>query len=151
MVEINGKTAKEVKRYLKTFLERWTEISDGQKLIDKIAKGEARLQRRVDIDRAVKKKLGQYKNPWTQLTIHYSKAGPGAYTADNDRFLVCMMHQLGHGNWDALKLEVRKAWNFRFDWYIKSRTPQELGRRCDTLVKLIEKEVNARKRKRQKK
>ena len=59
--------------------------------------------------------------------------------------------QPGRGNWDALKLEVRKAWNFRFDWYIKSRTPQELGRRCDTLVKLIEKEVNARKNKRQKK
>ncbi|KAI3476085.1 hypothetical protein L1887_62391 [Cichorium endivia] len=29
---------------------------------------------------------------------------------------------------------------FRFDWFIKSRTPQELGRRCNTLLLLVLKE-----------
>lgn len=28
----------------------------------------------------------------------------------------------------------------RFDWFFKSRTPQELARRADTLIRLIEKE-----------
>jgi hypothetical protein len=36
--------------------------------------------------------------------------------------------------------EVRRAWQFRFDWWIKSRTPQELGHRVDALIKLIQKE-----------
>ena len=29
-----------------------------------------------------------------------------------------------------LQAEVRKSWRFRFDWFFKSRTPQELSRRC---------------------
>jgi len=36
---------------------------------------------------------------------------------------------------------VRKAWAFRFDWWFRTRTPQELGRRVEVLSKLIEKEV----------
>jgi SWI/SNF-related matrix-associated actin-dependent regulator of chromatin subfamily A member 5 len=28
----------------------------------------------------------------------------------------------------------------RFDWFFKSRTPQELARRAETLIRLIEKE-----------
>lgn len=51
-----------------------------------------------------------------------------------------MTHKLGYGSWDELKAEIRKSWRFRFDWFFKSRTPQELGRRCDTLIRLIEKE-----------
>lgn len=53
---------------------------------------------------------------------------------------MCMTTNLGYGNWDQLKSEIRKSWRFRFDWFIKSRTPQELSRRCDTLIRLIEKE-----------
>lgn len=51
-----------------------------------------------------------------------------------------MTHKLGYGNWDELKAEIRKSWRFRFDWFFKSRTPQELARRCDTLIRLIERE-----------
>ena len=29
---------------------------------------------------------------------------------------------------------------FRFDWFIKSRTPKELSRRIETLINLVEKE-----------
>ena len=36
---------------------------------------------------------------------------------------------------------MRRHWRFRFDWFFKSRTPQELGRRCETLIRLIEKEM----------
>ena len=36
--------------------------------------------------------------------------------------------------------QVRQHWLFRFDWFIKSRTPVELARRCETLIRLIEKE-----------
>ena len=51
-----------------------------------------------------------------------------------------MMHKLGYGAWDELKAEIRNHWRFRFDWFFKSRTPQELSRRCETLIRLIEKE-----------
>ena len=49
-----------------------------------------------------------------------------------------------------LKREVRRCPDFRFDWLFKSRTPIELGRRVDLLVRLIlneNKEPGGRKRK----
>ena len=59
-----------------------------------------------------------------------------------------------YGEWDALKMEVRKAWQFRFDWFIKSRTTIELSKRCEVLMRMIEKEnqdieEKARERERQ--
>ena len=33
--------------------------------------------------------------------------------------------------------QVRRCPDFRFDWLFKSRTPQELGRRVDLLVRLV--------------
>jgi len=53
---------------------------------------------------------------------------------------ICMIHKLGYGNWDELKAAFRTSSVFRFDWFVKSRTSQELARRCDTLIRLIEKE-----------
>lgn len=51
-----------------------------------------------------------------------------------------MIHKLGYGNWDELKAKFRISSSFKFDWFVKSRTSQELARRCDTLIRLIEKE-----------
>ena len=43
--------------------------------------------------------------------------------AEEDRFLVCIMARVGYGRWEWVKREVRSAWQFRFDWFLKSRTP----------------------------
>lgn len=51
-----------------------------------------------------------------------------------------MIHKLGYGNWDELKAAFRTSPLFRFDWFVKSRTTQELARRCDTLIRLVERE-----------
>lgn len=40
----------------------------------------------------------------------------------------------------TLSLSNRSAPQFRFDWFIKSRTALELQRRCNTLITLIERE-----------
>ncbi len=63
------------------------------------------------------------------------------YTLEEDIFLVCMMHKYGVGSdWLSIKDEIRKAWQFRFDWFFKSRTILELQKRGEFLTKLIEKE-----------
>jgi SWI/SNF-related matrix-associated actin-dependent regulator of chromatin subfamily A member 5 len=61
--------------------------------------------------------------------LQYGANKGKAYTEEEDRFILCSVHKLGYGNWDDLKAEIRKSWRFRFDWFFKSRTPQELGRR----------------------
>ncbi len=59
-----------------------------------------------------------------ELKLAYGANKGKAYTEEEDRFLVCMVHQLGYGAWDELKAQIRQSWRFRFDWFFKSRTPQ---------------------------
>ena len=81
--------------------------------------------------------MERYRNPWLELKIAYGANKGKAYTEEEDRFLVCMMFRLGYGSWDEMKAEIRKSWRFRFDWFFKSRTPQELSRRCETLIRCV--------------
>lgn len=62
-------------------------------------------------------------NCWKTIKFTY---GPGtknrAYTEEEDAFLLCMMHRHGFGSNERIRLEIRKAWQFRFDWFFKSRS-----------------------------
>jgi len=73
--------------------------------------------------------------------VAYGQNKGKAYNEEEDRFILCKTHELGYGQWDDLKAAIRKHWRFRFDWFFKSRTAAELGRRCETLIRLIEKEM----------
>ena len=143
VVETTGKPEAEVRRYFRVFFERGSELADHDKILDRIAKGEAKLERIEAISRTLRDKVNRHSpHPWQTLVVGYGSNKGKAFTEEEDRFLVCMMDQLGYGQWEQLKLEIRKAWQFRFDWFLKSRTTAEIQRRCDTLVRLIEKEVS---------
>jgi SWI/SNF-related matrix-associated actin-dependent regulator of chromatin subfamily A member 5 len=143
---------------------------DYDRIVKNIERGEARISRKDEIMRAIGKKLDRYKNPWLELKIQYGQNKGKFYNEECDRFMVCppicsplciyfictikylewliiycssqlcMVHKLGYGNWDELKAAFRMSPLFRFDWFVKSRTIQELARRCDTLIRLVEKE-----------
>ncbi|KAJ6816519.1 putative chromatin-remodeling complex ATPase chain isoform X2 [Iris pallida] len=138
--EMEGRTEEEVERYAKVFKERYKELSDYDRIIKNIERGEARISRKDEIMKAIGKKLDRYKNPWLELKIQYGQNKGKLYNEECDRFMLCMVHKLGYGNWDELKAAFRMSPLFRFDWFVKSRTTQELARRCDTLIRLVEKE-----------
>jgi SWI/SNF-related matrix-associated actin-dependent regulator of chromatin subfamily A member 5 len=135
------KSEEEVRVYAAAFWARVGELADGERITRNIEKGEQKIQRQKDIIRAISKKLEQYKNPARELKIAYGTNKGKAYTEEEDRFLLCAIPKVGYGAWDELKAEIRKHWLFRFDWFFKSRTPAELGRRVETLVRLVEKEA----------
>ncbi|KAL0414686.1 UNVERIFIED_CONTAM: putative chromatin-remodeling complex ATPase chain [Sesamum radiatum] len=110
------------------------------RIIKNIERGEARISRKDEIMKAIGKKLDRYKNPWLELKIQYGQNKGKLYNEECDRFMICMVHKLGYGNWDELKAAFRTSPLFRFDWFVKSRTTQELARRCDTLIRLVERE-----------
>ena len=122
--EVEGKTEQEVRDYAAVFWARVGELNDAERILKNIERGEQRLQRQQDITAAIAAKLEKYKNPWHELKIAYGPAKGKAYTEEEDRFLICKVHQLGYGAWDELKAEIRNHWRFRFDWFFKSRTPQ---------------------------
>ncbi|KAK9086561.1 hypothetical protein Syun_028955 [Stephania yunnanensis] len=139
-LEMEGKTEEEVERYAKVFKERYKELNDYDRIIKNIERGEARISRKDEIMKAIGKKLDRYKNPWLELKIQYGQNKGKLYNEECDRFMLCMVHKLGYGNWDELKSAFRTSPLFRFDWFVKSRTTQELARRCDTLIRLVERE-----------
>lgn len=141
--EVEGKTAEEVIEYSNVFWERYLELTDSERIIAQIEKGEQRIQRRQDIKRALEAKMTRYRAPFHQLRIAYGTNKGKNYTEEEDRFLICMLHKLGFDRdmvYDELKSGIRAAPQFRFDWFIKSRTASELQRRCNTLITLIERE-----------
>ncbi|VAH14526.1 unnamed protein product [Triticum turgidum subsp. durum] len=140
--EMEGKTEEEVQRYAEVFKERYTELNGiyYDRIIKNIEKGESKISRKDEIMKAIAKKMDRYKNPWLELKIQYGQNKGKLYNEECDRFLLCMVHKLGYGNWEELKSAFRMSPLFRFDWFVKSRTTQELARRCDTLIRLVEKE-----------
>ncbi|XP_078168036.1 putative chromatin-remodeling complex ATPase chain [Carex rostrata] len=138
--EVEGKTEEEVERYAAVFKQRYKELNEWDRIVKNIERGEARITRKDEINKALKKKLERYKNPWLELKIQYGQNKGKLYNEECDRFMLCMIHKLGYGAWDELKAAFRTSPLFRFDWFVKSRTVQELARRCDTLIRLVEKE-----------
>merc|ERR1712066_764103 len=133
----------EVKDYSAIFWERCNELQDIDRVMAQIEKGEAKIQRRALIRKALDAKIARYRAPFHQLRIAYGTNKGKNYTEEEDRFLVCMLHKLGFDKenvYEELRAAVRAAPQFRFDWFIKSRTAMELQRRCNTLITLIERE-----------
>jgi SWI/SNF-related matrix-associated actin-dependent regulator of chromatin subfamily A member 5 len=174
-----GKDAQDVKRYFVAFWTNYRRIHDWQKVVDRIEKGERKILRLRQIRDAIQEKVerhleetfGPYyldvkegkerveKLPsatellhysWPNMKINYGTGNRGrSYQEEEDAFLICMMHRHGYGAAERIRIEIRRAWQFRFDWYFKSRNAQEIQKRCDLLVKVVERENEEVRRKEQ--
>ncbi|XP_031801066.1 probable global transcription activator SNF2L1 isoform X2 [Sarcophilus harrisii] len=141
--EVEGKSPEEVNEYSAVFWDRCNELQDIEKIMAQIERGEAKIQRRISIKKVLDAKIARYKAPFHQLRIQYGNNKGKNYTEEEDRFLICMLHKMGldrENVYEELRQCVRNAPQFRFDWFIKSRTAMEFQRRCNTLISLIEKE-----------
>lgn len=87
-----------------------------------------------------------YRVPLQQLKLNYtvSTTNKKVYTEEEDRFLLVMLDKYGldrEGVYDLIRDEIRESPLFRFDWFFLSRTPQEISRRCTTLITTVAKEM----------
>ncbi|XP_059407113.1 probable global transcription activator SNF2L1 isoform X3 [Carassius carassius] len=132
--EVEGKTPEEVMEYSAVFWERCNELQDIEKIMAQIERGEARIQRRISIKKALDAKIARYKAPFHQLRIQYGTNKGKNYTEEEDRFLICMLHKMGFDKeyvYEELRQCVRNAPQFRFDWFIKSRTAMAQKRKAE--------------------
>ncbi|XP_075165023.1 chromatin-remodeling complex ATPase chain Iswi-like [Haematobia irritans] len=141
--DVEGKTPEEVIEYNAVFWNRCHELQDIERIMGQIERGEGKIQRRLSIKKALDQKMSRYRAPFHQLRLQYGNNKGKNYTEIEDRFLVCMLHKLGFDKenvYEELRAAIRASPQFRFDWFIKSRTALELQRRCNTLITLIERE-----------
>lgn len=146
---LTGKELDQVERYYNTFWARFTELKDHSKYIDKIERGEKRLERNEVVKQTLARKCSRYANPLRDMRLNYPSGYKSkGYTSEEDIFLVVMMNKFGPlEHWSEIRDEIRKAWQFRFDWFFKSRTIAELQKRGETLTRMIERENDEMKAK----
>lgn len=139
--EATGKSEDEVRIYYHAFWKNYKSINGWEKILSRIRKGEERIERQQRVEAELAEKVARHPDPYNTLTLQYTKGiSRKGFTEEHDRFILCMVNELGYGQWDALRIQIRQAYAFRFDWYIKSRTTVELSRRLDQLMRLVEKE-----------
>ncbi|RHY24975.1 hypothetical protein DYB32_008585 [Aphanomyces invadans] len=130
----------EVVRYADTFFKRGAELGDWDKIRKSIEKGESKL---LEIERLAEQtaiKIKRYQNPYDDLVINYQGKGGKLFTEEEDRLLLCLVHAYGYGSWEKIKREIHAAPVCAFDYYLRSRSAAELGRRCDALMRICEKD-----------
>jgi SWI/SNF-related matrix-associated actin-dependent regulator of chromatin subfamily A member 5 len=142
--EMETKTEAEVKAYAQVFFSRMDEVEGHERYLQQIEAGEHRIAQSERQASLLKKKMAQYKNPMMQMRLVYAQNKGKTYSEEEDRFLMVKLHEHGLAQEDVyehLRNEIRESPIFRFDWFIKSRTPAELQRRCQSLLNIIVKEM----------
>uniref|UniRef100_A0A183CH16 Global transcription activator SNF2L1 n=1 Tax=Globodera pallida TaxID=36090 RepID=A0A183CH16_GLOPA len=142
--DVETKSYDEVVRYAKVFWKRIDDLTDGEKYRAQIERGEQRILKRQAIKQALEAKINKYKAPQHQLRLQYGTGKCKNYTEEEDRFLLYNIYEIGLDNenlYDELRQKIRTAPQFRFDWFIRSRTTMELQRRSNILISLVEKEM----------
>lgn len=144
--EVDGKNPDEIAEYAKIFWKKYKTLENWPKHLTVIEDGELRVRQSEQKKELLKKKIGMYRMPLQQMVIKYtvSTTNKKIYTEEEDRFLLVMLNKYGvEGEliYDQIRDEIRESPLFRFDWFFLSRTPQEIGRRCKTLIDTVVREL----------
>lgn len=134
--EIEGKTEKEVREYGKVFWDRIDEISDSQRLIERVDAGEEKRRKVAHSEELLRKKVAT-----PGFIIPYANSNKSkTFDENEDVFILQRLAEYGLNDvevYDRIKKDISTSDSFRFDWFIRSRTPAELSRRCTTLLGLL--------------
>ncbi|RDB30756.1 ISWI chromatin-remodeling complex ATPase ISW2 [Hypsizygus marmoreus] len=145
--EIQEKTPLDVEKYYNTFEEKWKTLAEAPRIEARIAEGEAKRNKRDNLEFLLAKKIGSVRYPMQELELNYPTTKGKVYSEEEDRYLLCRLFHYGmqaDDVYERIKKDITEFPVFRFDWFFKSRSPQELQRRCNTLLSMIEKEAEAK-------
>lgn len=145
--EIQDKTPEEVEEYYLVFKKKWKELSEAARIKARIEEGEAKRNKRSNLEALLSKKIASVRYPMQELELNYPTTKGKVYSEEEDRYLLCRLNHYGmraEDVYERIKKDITEFPVFRFDWFFKSRSPQELQRRCNTLLGMIEKEAEQR-------
>ncbi|CAB9508745.1 Probable chromatin-remodeling complex ATPase chain [Seminavis robusta] len=140
-----GKSEADVERYASAF---WGDLGktrfsehEYDRVFKLIEKGEKKIDEIKSLERGTRILVSLFSNPWDELEFNYVNCKDKMFTSEEDRHLLCWTHKFGYGQWNAIKMAIRRSPAFRFDYFIRSLSVDLLGKRCEQLMKFAEKEV----------
>lgn len=144
---IGTKDPQEVKRYYKTFWERYREINGYEKYLATIENGEKKNERLKHQEALLRRKVQQHDCPLHEMTIVYPPNNARkTYNTLEDKFILLTLSKYGlfaDKLYDKLKQEIMASELFTFDWFIKTRSVHDLSKRSNTLLTMITKEYES--------
>ncbi|KZS93481.1 hypothetical protein SISNIDRAFT_441332 [Sistotremastrum niveocremeum HHB9708] len=145
--EITGQDVESVIKYTAVFWKRWKELEDWERIESRIIEGQAKRDKQSNLEELLQRKIGSVRYPMQELDLNYPTTKGKIYSEEEDRYLLVRLAHYGIGAIDVyerIKKDITEFPVFRFDWFFKSRTTQELQRRCNTLLGMIAKEEEER-------
>lgn len=151
---VNSKSPAEVALYSKVFWQRYQEVQGWKKYVNNIEAGEKKTERLKIQETLLRKKLEQYECPLLELTLQYPPNNTRrTYDILEDRFLLVSVDKFGlfaSNLYERIKQEIMKSSLFTFDWFVRTRTPQDLSKRVTTLLTLVQREFEGSDKKKRK-
>ncbi|KAF8879544.1 SNF2 family N-terminal domain-containing protein [Gymnopilus junonius] len=145
--EIQDKSTEDVGKYLKVFRKKAYTLAEYPRIKVRIEEGEAKRNKRENLEMLLAKKINSVRYPMQELELNYPTTKGKVYSEEEDRYLLCRLFHYGmqaDDVYERIKKDISEFPVFRFDWFFKSRSQQELQRRCNTLLGMIEKEEETR-------
>ena len=139
MKDQTGKPREEVLRYMESFFSRFNELENGEAVMQRIDRGQAKNAKRDTYNELIRKELSRHAEPLKTLSFDVRKIGD-CWQDSQDRIMIVLLNELGYGQWEALRDEIQKTDSVRCDWFLRTRSPSELQNRCDRLLRALEKE-----------
>jgi hypothetical protein len=112
-----------------------------ESVLRRVEKGERKLGDIERLSSATRRFLARWPRPLEQLCFRCVGTHGHVFGPDEDRRLLVYADKWGFGNWARIRAEVRACDLFRFDFYLRSLSAAELGKRCETLMREAAKEL----------
>ena len=146
-----GKSEQDVRVFAEAF---WGEMGrtrfsehEYDRAVKMIEKGEKKLQEKGELELGIRIFLSLFDNPWEELEFTYINCRDKMFSVEEDRHLICWMRKYGFGQWQAIRLAIRRNPVFRFNYFFRSLPVDQLVRRCEQLAKAVKLEVEQLERK----
>jgi SWI/SNF-related matrix-associated actin-dependent regulator of chromatin subfamily A member 5 len=111
------------------------------RIVKLIERGEKKIEEASSLERCLSTLISLFENPWNELELTNTQYKDKAFTAEEDRYLICWTHKYGYGQWEAIKMAIRLCPAFRFDYFLRSLPAEAIGKRCEQLLRAVEREV----------
>lgn len=137
-----GFSEEEVKRYHTVFWKEYKSLPEWEKLIQRVERGEQRREKQKHLISLLKDTFSQYKEPLVEVDANelFGLSLSKDWTQETDLWLLVTTNQVGYGNWERLKRKISETPRFALDWFMQSRSSEDLHERVDRLLKnLLEK------------
>lgn len=146
-----NKDQEDVERYLKKFWQSYKLIEGYEKYLSQIESSEKKLAKLISQQKLLSQKVEALHDPLEDLKIQYPpNNSKRIYSKLEDRFLLLSVYKFGlfsDNLMEKIKEEIMNSDLFRFNWYITSRSTQEIARRVNTLLLALSRESDGQAKK----